>query len=132
MFKFFFQISKVKFPIIFQTLTFFLIFNFFSYFQIFFQISKFQKFFQILNVFQFFGWQVMVQRTLASKNMTQAKAGCIFASYMKIIPLWTMIFPGMAARVLFPITVGCASAESCKEAPRLGDAQTGQEKGGRV
>ncbi|XP_066983889.1 sodium/glucose cotransporter 4-like isoform X2 [Macrobrachium rosenbergii] len=58
--------------------------------------------------------QVIVQRTLASKNMSHAKAGCILASYLKFLPLWLLVFPGMAARVLFPETVGCSAPEVCK------------------
>ncbi|XP_064112961.1 sodium/mannose cotransporter SLC5A10-like [Macrobrachium nipponense] len=58
--------------------------------------------------------QVIVQRTLASKNMSHAKAGCILASYLKFLPLWLLVFPGMAARVLFPETVGCSAPDVCK------------------
>ncbi|CAL4084174.1 unnamed protein product, partial [Meganyctiphanes norvegica] len=57
--------------------------------------------------------QVTVQRSLASKNMCHAKASCIFASYLKFLPLWLMVFPGMAARVLFPDRVGCSDPEEC-------------------
>ncbi len=42
--------------------------------------------------------QVMVQRTLASKSILHAKAGTIFYGYLKLTPLWLMVFPGMAAR----------------------------------
>jgi uncharacterized sodium:solute symporter family permease YidK len=44
---------------------------------------------------------VIVQRTLAAKNMTHVKGGCILAGYLKLLPLWIMVFPGMAARILF-------------------------------
>jgi len=59
--------------------------------------------------------QVIVQRTLASKSITHAKAGCILASYLKILPLFLIIFPGMASRVLYPNRVGCADPIKCKE-----------------
>jgi sodium/glucose cotransporter 1/sodium/glucose cotransporter 9 len=58
--------------------------------------------------------QVIVQRALASKDMTHAKSGCILAGYLKLFPLYIMVFPGMAARVLFPDEVGCADPEICK------------------
>ncbi len=45
-----------------------------------------------------FSPQVIVQRSLSSKNMTHAKAGTIFAGYLKLLPLWIMVFPGMASR----------------------------------
>lgn len=58
---------------------------------------------------------MIVQRTLASKSITHAKAGCILASYLKILPLFLIIFPGMASRVLYPNRVGCADPIKCKE-----------------
>ncbi|XP_069180378.1 sodium/glucose cotransporter 4 [Procambarus clarkii] len=58
--------------------------------------------------------QVIVQRTLASKNMSHAKAGCILAAYLKFLPLWLLVFPGMAARVLYPERVACATPDLCK------------------
>ncbi|BHF64566.1 hypothetical protein SprV_0200757100 [Sparganum proliferum] len=57
--------------------------------------------------------QVIVQRTLAAKNLVHAKAGIILACFCKMLPLWLMIVPGMAARVLFTDTVLCGSAELC-------------------
>lgn len=45
--------------------------------------------------------QVIVQRALAAKNLTHAKAGCIVASFLKFLPLFLIIFPGMIARILF-------------------------------
>lgn len=59
--------------------------------------------------------QVIVQRSLASKDMVHAKAGTILAGYLKLLPLWIMVFPGMAARVLFPNSVACASPDACYE-----------------
>ena len=52
--------------------------------------------------------QVIVQRALASKDMSHAKGACILAGYLKLLPLFIMIFPGMAARILFPDEVACA------------------------
>lgn len=45
--------------------------------------------------------QVIVQRTLAAKNLSHAKGGIILASIIKVLPLWLMVVPGMTARVLF-------------------------------
>ena len=45
--------------------------------------------------------QVIVQRTLSAKNISHAKAGCVLASLLKFLPLFLLVFPGMAARVLF-------------------------------
>lgn len=50
---------------------------------------------------------------MASKNLTHAKAGCVLASFLKLLPLWLIVFPGMVARILFPDTVACADPEEC-------------------
>lgn len=59
-------------------------------------------------------FQVIVQRSLAAKSMVYAKGGCILASWLKLLPLWIMVFPGMAARVLFPDEVACADPDECE------------------
>ncbi|CAC5403731.1 SLC5A9 [Mytilus coruscus] len=59
--------------------------------------------------------QVIVQRALAAKNFDHAKAGTLFCGYLKILPLFLIIFPGMIARILYPDTVGCATPETCME-----------------
>ena len=46
--------------------------------------------------------QVIVQRTLAAKNVTHAKAGCIMTGWGKILPMFLMIWPGMISRALYP------------------------------
>ncbi len=45
--------------------------------------------------------QVIVQRCLAAKNLVNAKLGITLACLLKMLPLWLMVVPGMAARVLF-------------------------------
>lgn len=59
--------------------------------------------------------QVIVQRALASKNLSHAKAGTILAGYLKFLPLWLIVFPGMIARVLFPNEVGCGDPDVCED-----------------
>ena len=53
--------------------------------------------------------QVIVQRTLSAKNISHAKAGCVLASLLKFLPLFLLVFPGMAARVLFTNEVSIAT-----------------------
>ncbi|XP_022108994.1 sodium/glucose cotransporter 4-like [Acanthaster planci] len=60
--------------------------------------------------------QVIVQRALAARNMTHVKGASILAGYLKLLPLFMIVIPGMIARVLFTDDVACASAESCKAA----------------
>ncbi|XP_033116002.1 sodium/myo-inositol cotransporter-like isoform X2 [Anneissia japonica] len=59
--------------------------------------------------------QMMVQRALAAKSLSHAQGGCIFAGYIKLLPMVLMVIPGMISRVLYPDEVGCASAETCME-----------------
>ncbi|XP_037093501.1 sodium/myo-inositol cotransporter 2-like [Pollicipes pollicipes] len=58
--------------------------------------------------------QVIVQRTLASKNMIHAKGGVVLAAVLKFLPLYLLVFPGMAARVLYTDTVACSDPEACR------------------
>ena len=48
-----------------------------------------------------FPWQVIVQRCLSAKNMSHVKAGCIMCGYMKLLPMFLMVMPGMISRILF-------------------------------
>ncbi|CAF1312422.1 unnamed protein product [Adineta ricciae] len=57
--------------------------------------------------------QVIVQRTLAAKNLSHARAGCLVAGLLKFLPLFLMVFPGMIARILFPDEIGCADPDVC-------------------
>lgn len=49
--------------------------------------------------------QVIVQRSLAGKTYDHSKLGCILCGYLKILPLFLLVFPGMIARILFTETV---------------------------
>ncbi|XP_071110844.1 sodium/glucose cotransporter 4-like isoform X2 [Haliotis cracherodii] len=57
--------------------------------------------------------QVIVQRALAAKNISNAKAGAILAGYLKFLPMFLIVFPGMISRILFPDTVACADPDEC-------------------
>ena len=56
--------------------------------------------------------QLMVQRTLSAKNLTNAQGGALFASLLKLMPLFFMIVPGMLSRILFPDEVACIPGKS--------------------
>ncbi|KAM7538132.1 hypothetical protein Aperf_G00000060235 [Anoplocephala perfoliata] len=58
--------------------------------------------------------QVLVQRCMAAKNITHAKAGIVLCIFLKLTPLWLMFMPGMAARVLFADSVACGDANVCR------------------
>jgi SSS family solute:Na+ symporter len=44
--------------------------------------------------------QHIVQRALAAKNLTQARKGTIFAGFLKILPVFIFLIPGMIAAAL--------------------------------
>src|SRR3989338_10320213 len=46
--------------------------------------------------------QSIVQRALAAKDLANAIRGCILAAFLKFLPFFLMIIPGMIARVLIP------------------------------
>ena len=46
-------------------------------------------------------FQVIVQRLLAAKNISHAKGGTVVAGLLKLLPFFTLVLPGMAARTLF-------------------------------
>ena len=45
--------------------------------------------------------QVIVQRALAAKNIGHARGATLMAGYLKFLPLFLIIMPGMISRVLF-------------------------------
>uniref|UniRef100_A0A8C1XPA7 Sodium/glucose cotransporter 2 n=1 Tax=Cyprinus carpio TaxID=7962 RepID=A0A8C1XPA7_CYPCA len=57
--------------------------------------------------------QVIVQRCLAARSLTHVKAGCILCGYLKLLPMFLMVFPGMISRVLYPDEVGCVEPSIC-------------------
>src|SRR5262249_44211554 len=46
--------------------------------------------------------QVIVQRTLSAKNIEHAKGGTVLAGFLKILPVFMLVVPGMIARALYP------------------------------
>lgn len=57
--------------------------------------------------------QVIVQRLLAAKNLNHAQGGALVAGFLKILPIFMMVFPGMIARVLYPNEVACVDPDIC-------------------
>ena len=46
--------------------------------------------------------QFIVQRVLSAKNIDHARSGTILAGFLKILPLFILVLPGLIAIVLFP------------------------------
>src|SRR5262245_19460620 len=56
----------------------------------------------ILGIWYWCTDQVIVQRVLAAKDVGHAKGGTILAGFLKILPVFMLIVPGMIARALYP------------------------------
>ncbi|XP_077391475.1 sodium/glucose cotransporter 4 isoform X7 [Festucalex cinctus] len=46
--------------------------------------------------------QVIVQRSLAARSLSHAKGGSVFGGYLKVLPMFFIVMPGMISRALFP------------------------------
>jgi solute:Na+ symporter, SSS family len=56
----------------------------------------------ILGVWYWCTDQVIVQRVLSARDEGHAKAGTIFAGFLKILPVFMLVLPGIIAFALFP------------------------------
>ncbi|XP_012731830.2 sodium/glucose cotransporter 1 [Fundulus heteroclitus] len=59
--------------------------------------------------------QVIVQRCLSAKNLSHVKGGCILCAYLKLLPMFLMVFPGMISRILYPDVVACVDPAECEK-----------------
>ncbi|KAL8590951.1 hypothetical protein ACOMHN_040637 [Nucella lapillus] len=59
--------------------------------------------------------QVIVQRALAAKSLSHAQGATLLAGFIKILPLFIMVMPGMISRVLYPDEVACTNPDYCME-----------------
>ncbi|XP_068602138.1 sodium/myo-inositol cotransporter [Brachionichthys hirsutus] len=57
--------------------------------------------------------QVIVQRVLAAKNIVHAKCSTLMAGFLKILPMFIMVIPGMISRILFADDIICIGPEHC-------------------
>src|SRR5215510_8689655 len=56
----------------------------------------------ILGIWYWCTDQVMVQRVLSARSEGHAKAATIFAGFLKILPVFILVLPGIIAYALFP------------------------------
>ncbi|OGQ18310.1 MAG: hypothetical protein A3B70_06085 [Deltaproteobacteria bacterium RIFCSPHIGHO2_02_FULL_40_11] len=56
----------------------------------------------VLGIWYWCTDQVIVQRVLGARSIHQARMGSIFAAFLKILPVFLFVLPGLCARVLFP------------------------------
>ncbi|XP_024095780.2 probable glucose sensor protein SLC5A4 [Pongo abelii] len=57
--------------------------------------------------------QVIVQRCLCGKDMSHVKAACIMCAYLKLLPMFLMVMPGMISRILYTDMVACVVPSEC-------------------
>ena len=54
----------------------------------------------ILGVWYWCTDQFVVQRVLSAKNITEARRGTIFGGFLKVLPLFIFVIPGLIAYAL--------------------------------
>ncbi|ESN97014.1 hypothetical protein HELRODRAFT_85865 [Helobdella robusta] len=57
--------------------------------------------------------QMIVQRTLAAKSLSHAQGSTLFAGFLKVLPVFILVLPGMISRVLFTEEVACIDPDIC-------------------
>jgi SSS family solute:Na+ symporter len=60
----------------------------------------------VLGIWYWCTDQTIVQKTLAARTERDGKSGAVFAGYLKILPVFVMVFPGVLAYVLFKDQIG--------------------------
>lgn len=60
----------------------------------------------VLGIWYWCTDQTIVQRVLGARSETQARLGAIFAGFLKILPVFIMVVPGVLAFVLFRNQIG--------------------------
>lgn len=55
----------------------------------------------------------MVQKTLSAKSLSDAQGATILTGWIKVLPMFLIVVPGMISRVLYPDEVGCVDPEVC-------------------
>ncbi len=60
----------------------------------------------ILGIWYWCTDQFIVQRVLSAKSIDHARSGTIFAGFLKILPVFILVVPGIIARALYPDITG--------------------------
>lgn len=63
----------------------------------------------ILGIWYWCTDQVIVQRVLSAKDIGHARGGTVLAGFLKILPVFLLIVPGMIARALYPAEMAADS-----------------------
>ncbi len=60
----------------------------------------------VLGLWYWCSDQTIVQRVLGAKTKTDAQLGPVFAGFLKILPVFVLVFPGVIAYILFKDIIG--------------------------
>lgn len=55
----------------------------------------------------------MVQKALSARSLSDAQGATILTGWIKVLPMFLIVIPGMISRVLYPDEVGCADPDTC-------------------
>ncbi|XP_054568394.1 sodium/glucose cotransporter 1-like isoform X2 [Eptesicus fuscus] len=69
----------------------------------------------IINMYYWCSDQIFVQRCLAGKNIFHVKGGCVLCGYLKLLPMFTVVMPGMISRILYTDKVACVTPSECEK-----------------
>ena len=58
--------------------------------------------------------QIMVQKTLSAKSLSHAQGATLLCGWIKVLPLFLIVIPGMISRVLYPNEIGCVDPKICE------------------
>ncbi|GAB1295246.1 Predicted gene 5134 [Apodemus speciosus] len=79
-------------------------------------VETFQAGIMVLGSALLMGYDtVSVQRFLAGKSRLHMEGGCLLCGYLKLLPMFLMVMPGMISRILFPDKVACAVPSECRK-----------------
>jgi len=59
----------------------------------------------ILGIWYWCTDQVIVQKTLSARSVSEARKGAFFCAALKILPVFILVLPGLIAKVLYPAEV---------------------------
>lgn len=60
----------------------------------------------VLGIWYWCTDQTIVQRTLGARSLQQGQLGAVFAGFLKILPVFILVFPGILAYALFRDDIG--------------------------
>jgi uncharacterized sodium:solute symporter family permease YidK len=51
---------------------------------------------------------MMVQKALSAKSLSDAQGATILTGWIKVLPMFLIVIPGMISRVLYPNEASCS------------------------